>query len=162
MSHKKSTTEELLDNELPLKFVEVDEEQSKFVFSNRKAMTDSQAQLGIISVVLGTVRSLKPYGALIDIGEINGLSASFMFQILLWFFNLVMVLSHNRERGHFYKELEPIPGDMIRNSTLVFGRQRIAQAEAMACADMLRFQHENGLTLNLDRILGPFTADLPI
>lgn len=36
-------------------------------------MADSQAQLGIGSVVLGTVQSLKPYGAFIDIGGINGL-----------------------------------------------------------------------------------------
>lgn len=72
-SFQKSTGEELLDKELPLKFVEVDEEQSRLVLSNRKAMADSQAQLGIGSVVTGTVESLKPYGAFIDIGGINGL-----------------------------------------------------------------------------------------
>lgn len=71
--NQKSTAEELIDKELPLKFVEVDEEQSRLVLSNRKAMADSQAQLGIGSVVLGTVQSLKPYGAFIDIGGINGL-----------------------------------------------------------------------------------------
>ncbi|CAN6467244.1 unnamed protein product [Victoria cruziana] len=69
----KATAEELLDKELPLKFVEVDEEQSRLVLSNRKAMADNQAQLGIGSVVIGTVQSLKPYGAFIDIGGINGL-----------------------------------------------------------------------------------------
>lgn len=73
MLHQKSTAEELLEKELPLKFVEVDEEQSRLVLSNRKAMADSQAQLGIGSVVVGTVQSLKPYGAFIDIGGINGL-----------------------------------------------------------------------------------------
>lgn len=56
-----------------MKFVEVDEEQSRLVLSNRKAMADSQAQLGIGSVVTGSVQSLKPYGAFIDIGGINGL-----------------------------------------------------------------------------------------
>lgn len=70
---QKSAAEELIDKELPLKFVEVDEEQSRLVLSNRKAMADSQAQLGIGSVVVGTVQSLKPYGAFIDIGGINGL-----------------------------------------------------------------------------------------
>lgn len=70
---QKTTAEELLGKELPLKFVEVDEEQGRLVLSNRKAMADSQAQLGIGSVVLGTVESLKPYGAFIDIGGINGL-----------------------------------------------------------------------------------------
>ncbi|KAG2726798.1 hypothetical protein I3843_01G124900 [Carya illinoinensis] len=121
----KSTAEELLNKELPLKFVEVDEEQSRLVLSNRKAMADSQAQLGIGSVVIGTVQSLKPYGAFID---------------------------------------------MIRNPKLVFEkaeemaqtfRQRIAQAEAMARADMLRFQPQSGLTLGSDGILGPLTSDLP-
>jgi hypothetical protein len=36
-------------------------------------MEDSQAQLGIGSVGLGTIESMKPYGAFIDIGGINGL-----------------------------------------------------------------------------------------
>ncbi|KAH1088289.1 hypothetical protein GLYMA_07G235700v4 [Glycine max] len=68
-----SNVEELLDKELPLKFVEVDEEQSRLVLSNRKAVAGNQAQLGIGSVVTGSVQSLKPYGAFIDIGGINGL-----------------------------------------------------------------------------------------
>ncbi|KAJ0691456.1 hypothetical protein HanOQP8_Chr11g0429071 [Helianthus annuus] len=84
-----------------------------------------------------------------------------------------MILSHDRERGRVSlstKKLEPTPGDMIRNPKLVFEkaeemaqtfRQRIAQAEAMARADMLRFQPESGLTLNSDGILGPLTTDLP-
>lgn len=53
--------------------MEVVEEQSRLVLSNRKAMAESQAQLGIGSVVLGSVQSLKPYGAFVDIGGISGL-----------------------------------------------------------------------------------------
>lgn len=53
--------------------MEVDEEQSRLVLSNRKAMAESQVQLGIGSVVLGSVQSLKPYGAFVDIGGISGL-----------------------------------------------------------------------------------------
>ncbi|KAG4929443.1 hypothetical protein AAZX31_17G036700 [Glycine max] len=178
-----SNVEELLDKELPLKFVEVDEEQSRLVLSNRKAVAGNQAQLGIGSVVTGSVQSLKPYGAFIDIGGINGLlhvsqishdrvtDISTVLQpgdILK-----VMILSHDRERGRVSlstKKLEPTPGDMIRNPKLVFEkaeemaqtfRQRIAQAEAMARADMLRFQPESGLTISGDGILGPFTSDLP-
>ncbi|KAA8531177.1 hypothetical protein F0562_005909 [Nyssa sinensis] len=179
----KSTAEELLDKELLLKFVEVDEEQSRLVLSNRKAMADSQAQLGIGSVVTGTVQSLKPYGAFIDIGGINGLlhvsqishdRVSDIATVLQPGDTLkVMILSHDRERGRVSlstKKLEPTPGDMIRNPKLVFEkaeemaqtfRQRIAQAEAMARADMLRFQPESGLTLNSDGILGPLTTSLP-
>nr|ABF95618.1 30S ribosomal protein S1, chloroplast precursor, putative, expressed [Oryza sativa Japonica Group] len=157
----KSTAEELLDKELPLKFVEVDEEQGRLVLSNRKAMADSQAQLGIGSVVLGTVESLKPYGAFIDIVLQPGDTLK------------VMILSHDRERGRVSlstKKLEPTPGDMIRNPKLVFEkademaqifRQRIAQAEAMARADMLRFQPESGLTLSSEGILGPLSSDTP-
>ncbi|XP_021808847.1 30S ribosomal protein S1, chloroplastic [Prunus avium] len=180
----KSTAEELLDKEIPLKFVEVDEEQSRLVLSNRKAMADNQAQLGIGSVVLGTVQSLKPYGAFIDIGGINGLlhvsqishdRVSDIATVLQPGDTLkVMILSHDRERGRVSlstKKLEPTPGDMIRNPKLVFEkaeemaqtfRQRIAQAEAMARADMLRFQPESGLTLSSDGILGPLTSDLPV
>ncbi|XP_021751956.1 30S ribosomal protein S1, chloroplastic [Chenopodium quinoa] len=179
----KSTAEELLEKEIPLKFVEVDEEQSRLVMSNRKAMADSQAQLGIGSVVTGTVQSLKPYGAFIDIGGINGLlhvsqishdRVSDIATVLQPGDTLkVMILSHDRERGRVSlstKKLEPTPGDMIRNPKLVFEkaeemaqtfRQRIAQAEAMARADMLRFQPESGLTLSSDGILGPLTSDLP-
>ncbi|XP_030975539.1 30S ribosomal protein S1, chloroplastic [Quercus robur] len=179
----KSTAEDLIERELPLKFVEVDEEQSRLVLSNRKAMADSQAQLGIGSVVIGTVQSLKPYGAFIDIGGINGLlhvsqishdRVSDIATVLQPGDTLkVMILSHDRERGRVSlstKKLEPTPGDMIRNPKLVFEkaeemaqtfRQRIAQAEAMARADMLRFQPESGLTLSSDGILGPLTSDLP-
>ncbi|XP_010546947.1 PREDICTED: 30S ribosomal protein S1, chloroplastic [Tarenaya hassleriana] len=179
----KATAEELLEKELPLKFVEVDEEQSRLVLSNRKAVADSQAQLGIGSVVLGTVQSLKPYGAFIDIGGINGLlhvsqishdRVSDIATVLQPGDTLkVMILSHDRERGRVSlstKKLEPTPGDMIRNPKLVFEkaeemaqtfRQRIAQAEAMARADMLRFQPESGLTLSSEGILGQLGSDLP-
>ncbi|KAG8370578.1 hypothetical protein BUALT_Bualt14G0131700 [Buddleja alternifolia] len=179
----KSPAEELLEKEIPLKFVEVDEEQTRLVLSNRKAMADSQARLGIGSVVIGTVQSLKPYGAFIDIGGINGLlhvsqishdRVSDIATVLQPGDTLkVMILSHDRERGRVSlstKKLEPTPGDMIRNPKLVFEkaeemaqtfRQRIAQAEAMARADMLRFQPESGLTLSSEGILGPLTSELP-
>ncbi|XP_065863874.1 small ribosomal subunit protein bS1c [Euphorbia lathyris] len=179
----KTSAEELLDKEIPLKFVDVDEEQSRLVLSNRKAMADSQAQLGIGSVVIGTVQSLKPYGAFIDIGGINGLlhvsqishdRVSDIATVLQPGDTLkVMILSHDRERGRVSlstKKLEPTPGDMIRNPKLVFEkaeemaqtfRQRIAQAEAMARADMLRFQPESGLTLSSEGILGPLSSDMP-
>ncbi|CAH9120430.1 unnamed protein product [Cuscuta epithymum] len=180
----KSTAEELLEKELPLKFVEVDEEESRLILSNRKAMADNQTQLGIGSVVVGTVQSLKPYGAFIDIGGINGLlhvsqishdRVADIETVLQPGDTLkVMILSHDRDRGRVSlstKKLEPTPGDMIRNPTLVFEkaeemaqtfRQRIAQAEAMARADMLRFQPESGLTLSPDGILGPLSSDLPV
>ncbi|XP_061370464.1 small ribosomal subunit protein bS1c-like [Gastrolobium bilobum] len=183
ISATKSNGEELLEKEIPLKFVEVDEEQSRLILSHRKAVADSQGQLGIGSVVTGTVQSLKPYGAFIDIGGISGLlhvsqishdRITDIATVLQPGDTLkVMILSHDRERGRVSlstKKLEPTPGDMIRNPDLVFEkaeemaqtfRQRIAQAEAMARADMLRFQPESGLTLSSDGILGPLGSDLP-
>ncbi|KAF3322645.1 30S ribosomal protein S1, chloroplast precursor [Carex littledalei] len=181
ISMKEADIEDLIDLELPLKIVEVDQEQTRLVLSQRKAMADSQAQLGIGSVVLGTVESIKPYGAFIDIGGINGLlhvsqishdRVTDVATVLQPGDSLkVMVLSHDRERGRVSlstKKLEPTPGDMIRNPNIVFEkademaqifRQRIAQAEAMARADMLRFQPESGLGLSSDGILGPLSDD---
>ena len=65
--------EELVDKELPLKFLEVDEERTRLVLSNRKAVAENQSVFGIGSVVVGTVQSVKPYGAFIDIGGVSGL-----------------------------------------------------------------------------------------
>ncbi|TKY72454.1 30S ribosomal protein S1 [Spatholobus suberectus] len=179
----KLTGEELLEKEIPFKFVEVDEEQSRLVLSHRKAVAENQGQLGIGSVVTGSVQSIKPYGAFIDIGGISGLlhvsqiSHDRITDIATVLqpgdILKVMILSHDRGRGRVSlstKKLEPTPGDMIRNPKLVFEkaeemaqtfRQRIAQAEAMARADMLRFQPESGLTLSSDGILGPLASDLP-
>ncbi|KAL8100457.1 hypothetical protein AgCh_032644 [Apium graveolens] len=156
---------ELIEKEIPLKFVEVDEEQSKLVLSNCKAVADSQTQLEIGSVVTGSVQSLKPYGAMIDIGGISGLlhvsqiSHNLVSDLAIVLqpgdILKVMILSHDRERGRVSlstKKLEPSPGDMIRNPKLVFEkaeemahafRERIAQAEAMARADVLRLQPED-------------------
>lgn len=71
--YQKSTAEELLNKELRLKFVEVDEKLSRLILSNCKAIANSKVEQRIGSVVTGTVQILKPYGAFIDIGGINGL-----------------------------------------------------------------------------------------
>uniref|UniRef100_A0A0C9RQQ1 TSA: Wollemia nobilis Ref_Wollemi_Transcript_1497_1617 transcribed RNA sequence n=1 Tax=Wollemia nobilis TaxID=56998 RepID=A0A0C9RQQ1_9CONI len=170
-----SNMEDLVDVEIPLKFMEVDEEQTRLVLSQRKAAADSQAPLAIGTVVVGTVQTIKPYGAFIDLGGLNGLlhvsqishdRVTDVGTILQPGDTLkVMILSHDRERGRVSlstKKLEPTPGDMIRNPKLVYEkademaqtfRQRIAQAEAMARADMLRFQQEVGLGLSSDGVL---------
>ncbi|KAE8714245.1 30S ribosomal protein S1 [Hibiscus syriacus] len=137
----------------PFEVVEVDEEQSRLVFSNRKAMANSQAQLGIGSVVLGAVHRLKPYGAFIDIGGINGLlhitSVNKRLPRNKITGNVVFCVCERGRVSLSTKKLEPTPGEMICNPTLVYEkaeemaqtfRQRIAQAEAMARADILRFQ----------------------
>ncbi|KAH7678567.1 Ribosomal protein S1 protein [Dioscorea alata] len=163
----KASAEELMNKELLLKFMEVDQEQSKLVLSNCKAIASSQVQYGIGSVVTGTIQNVKPYGAFVDIGGISGLlhvsqishdHISDISKVLQPGDTLkVMVLSHDRERNRLSlstKKLEPTPGDMIRNPKLVFEKademaqlftRRIAQAEAMAREDMLRYQAEEVL-----------------
>ncbi|GJZ06427.1 30S ribosomal protein S1, chloroplastic [Tanacetum coccineum] len=128
-----SSVKELLDKHLSFKFMEVDEEQSKLVMSNRKAMVDSQVQLGIELVVTGFVQSLKQYGAFIDIGGMIGIlrvsqishdRVSDIATVLQPNDTLkVMTLSHDRERGRVSlstKKLKSAPGDMICNPKLVF------------------------------------------
>ena len=66
--------DELMGKELALKFLEVDEERTRLVMSNRRAMAERQLQsFNIGDVVVGTVQAVKPYGAFVDIGGVNGL-----------------------------------------------------------------------------------------
>lgn len=54
--------------------MEVDEERTRLVLSNRRAVAAAQAQgLHVGDVVLGRVQSLKPYGAFIEMGGVSGL-----------------------------------------------------------------------------------------
>ncbi|CAM6091908.1 unnamed protein product [Calypogeia fissa] len=161
--------EDMVDKELPLKFIEVDEERTRLVLSNRKALAASQLGVGIGSVVIGTVQSVKPYGAFVDIGGTSGLLhiSQISHDRITTVENVlqpgdklkVMILSQDRDRGRISlstKKLEPTPGDMLRNPALVYEkademaktfRQRVAQAEAAARAEELRLQKEGGFGL---------------
>ncbi|KAL3680055.1 hypothetical protein R1sor_023011 [Riccia sorocarpa] len=161
--------EDMLDKELPLKFIEVDEERTRLVLSNRKALAATQTGVEIGSVVVGTVQSVKPYGAFVDIGGTSGLLhiSQISHDRITTVENVlqpgdklkVMVLSQDRDRGRISlstKKLEPTPGDMLRNPALVYEmademaktfRQRVAQAEAAARAEELRLQKEGGFGL---------------
>lgn len=160
------TPEELLDKVIPLKFMEVDEEQTRLVLSNRKALVENQTSLSIGSVVEGVVQSVKPYGAFIDIGGVSGLLhiSQISHDRITDVGNVlqpgdklkVMILTQDRERGRISlstKKLEPTPGDMLRNPSLVYEsaeemaqafRQRVAQAEAAARAEEMRMNQEGG------------------
>jgi small subunit ribosomal protein S1 len=65
--------EELVDKEIPFKILEANEEQMRLILSNKKAVAENQSSYTIGSVVEGTVQSVKPYGAFIDIGTVVGL-----------------------------------------------------------------------------------------
>ncbi|CAI5474160.1 unnamed protein product [Closterium sp. Yama58-4] len=170
----RAAKEDLVGTRIPLKFLEVDEERTRLVLSNRRAVAASHAQsLQVGDVVVGRVQSLKPYGAFVEIGGVNGLlhisqishdRVTNVESVLAEGDQLkVMVLSFDSERGRVSlstKKLEPTPGDMLRNPQLVFDKaeemaatfkERVAAAEAAARAEEARLQQEG---FGLDATLG--------
>eukprot|EP00270_Netrium_digitus_P021753 TRINITY_DN950_c0_g1_i1.p1 TRINITY_DN950_c0_g1~~TRINITY_DN950_c0_g1_i1.p1 ORF type:complete len:445 (+),score=125.47 TRINITY_DN950_c0_g1_i1:61-1335(+) len=165
--------EDLPGRVLPLKFLEVDEERTRLVLSNRRAMAESSAAatFNVGDVVIGRVQSVKPYGAFVDVGGVNGLlhisqishdRVTNVETVLSEGDQLkVMILSHDRDRGRLSlstKKLEPTPGDMLRNPQLVYEkademaktfRERVALAEAAARAEEERLRQQ-GLSFGLD------------
>lgn len=64
----------MVGQEIPLKFLEVDQAKNRLVVSNRRAVVETQMRdLNPGEVVTGVVRGIKPYGAFIDIGGVSGL-----------------------------------------------------------------------------------------
>jgi len=133
--------EDLVGEELPLKFLEVDEERNRLVLSHPRALVERKMNgLQVGEVVLGTVRGLKPYGAFIDIGGVSGLLhiseiSHDHIDTPHSVFNVnddikVMIIDLDAERGRISlstKQLEPEPGDMVKNPDLVYEK-----AEEMA------------------------------
>ncbi|NEP19740.1 MAG: 30S ribosomal protein S1 [Leptolyngbya sp. SIO4C1] len=133
--------EDLVGEALPLKFLEVDEERNRLVLSHRRALVERKMNgLQVGEVVIGTVRGLKPYGAFIDIGGVSGLLhiseiSHDHIDAPNSVFNVndeikVMIIDLDAERGRISlstKQLEPEPGDMVKNPDLVFEK-----AEEMA------------------------------
>jgi len=133
--------EELVEEVLPLKFLEVDEERNRLVLSHRRALVERKMnRLEVGEVVVGNVRGIKPYGAFIDIGGVSGLlhiseisheHIETSHAVLNVGDQLkVMIIDLDAERGRISlstKALEPEPGDMLTNPQKVFDR-----AEEMA------------------------------
>jgi small subunit ribosomal protein S1 len=133
--------EDLVGEDLPLKFLEVDEERNRLVLSHRRALVERKMnRLEVGEVVIGTVRGLKPYGAFIDIGGVSGLLhiseiSHDHIDTPHSVFNVndeikVMIIDLDAERGRISlttKHLEPEPGDMVTNPDLVYEK-----AEEMA------------------------------
>jgi small subunit ribosomal protein S1 len=133
--------EDLLGEDLPLKFLEVDEERNRLVLSHRRALVESKMNgLEVGQVVIGSVRGIKPYGAFIDIGGVSGLlhiseishdhidTPSSVFEVNDEL--KVMILDLDAERGRISlstKQLEPEAGAMLKNRELVYEK-----AEEMA------------------------------
>jgi small subunit ribosomal protein S1 len=133
--------EDLVSEELQLKFLEVDEDRNRLVLSHRRALVERKMnRLEVGEVVIGSVRGIKPYGAFIDIGGVSGLLhiseiSHDHIDTPHSVFNVndevkVMIIDLDAERGRISlstKQLEPEPGDMINNRDLVYDK-----AEEMA------------------------------
>ena len=133
--------EDLVGEQLPLKFLEVDEERNRLVLSHRRALVERKMNgLEVGQVVIGSVRGIKPYGAFIDIGGVSGLlhiseishdnidTPHSVFGVNDEL--KVMIIDLDAERGRISlstKHLEPEAGDMLKNRDLVFEK-----AEEMA------------------------------
>ena len=133
--------EDLVGEDLPLKFLEVDEERNRLVLSHRRALVERKMNgLEVGQVVKGSVRGIKPYGAFIDIGGVSGLlhiseishdhidTPHSVFGVNDEL--KVMIIDLDAERGRISlstKQLEPEPGDMLKNREIVFEK-----AEEMA------------------------------
>ena len=130
----KMATEDLIGQKLPLKFLEVNQENNKLVVSNRKAVVETQmADLSRGDLVEGIVQALKPYGAFIEVGGMSGLlhisQISYdriedLEQVLQPGMAVkCMIIDHDKVNGRIAlstKTLEPSPGDMLRDSAKVF------------------------------------------
>ncbi|MFN3927436.1 MAG: S1 RNA-binding domain-containing protein [Pseudanabaenaceae cyanobacterium] len=137
----RKTKEDLLEEELPLKFLEVDEERNRLVLSHRRALVERKMnKLEVGEVVTGVVRGIKPYGAFIDIGGVSGLLhiseiSHEHIETPSSVFNVndelkVMIIDLDAERGRISlstKQLEAEPGDMLRDPQKVYaGAEEIA------------------------------------
>lgn len=133
--------EDLVGQDLPLKFLEVDEDRNRLVLSHRRALVERKMNgLEVGQVVIGSVRGIKPYGAFIDIGGVSGLLhiseiSHDHIDTPHSVFNVndelkVMIIDLDAERGRISlstKQLEPEPGDMLKNRASV-----LEKAEEMA------------------------------
>jgi small subunit ribosomal protein S1 len=137
----KDPKDDLVGKDLPMKFLEVDEERNRLVLSHRRALVETKMNgLEVGQVVIGSVRGIKPYGAFIDIGGVSGLlhiseishdhidTPHSVFDVNDEI--KVMIIDLDAEKGRISlssKQLEPEAGDMLKNRELVFEK-----AEEMA------------------------------
>ncbi len=148
--------EELVGEELPLKFLEVDEERNRLVLSHRRALVERKInRLAIGEVVIGIVRGIKPYGAFIDIGRVSGLLhisevSHEHIDTLEGVLNIndeikVLIIDLDATRGRISlstKQLEPEPGDMLTNPQIVYER---AEEIAAQYREMLQNQAQTSI-----------------
>lgn len=159
----KDTKEDLVGQDLPLKFLEVDEERNRLVLSHRRALVERKMNgLEVGQVVIGSVRGIKPYGAFIDIGGVSGLLhiseiSHDHIDTPHSVFNVndelkVMIIDLDAERGRISlstKQLEPEAGDMLKNRDLVFEK---AEEMAQKYKEKLLAGDSEEANINLDSV----------
>jgi small subunit ribosomal protein S1 len=126
--------ESLIGQVLKLKFLEVNQENGKLVVSNRKAIVEQQmADLSRGDLVEGIVKALKPYGAFVEVGGMSGLLhiSQISYDRIDDLEKVLqpgmavkcMIIDHDKVNGRIAlstKTLEPEPGDMLKNSQMVY------------------------------------------
>jgi len=148
--------EDLVGEELPLKFLEVDEDRNRLVLSHRRALVERKMnRLEVGEVVEGTVRGIKPYGAFIDIGGVSGLLhiseiSHDHIDTPHSVFNVndlvkVMIIDLDAERGRISlstKQLEPEPGDILKDRQQVYD---MADEMAARYREQMRAKQQGGV-----------------
>jgi len=155
--HPRYTQTDLIGQVLPVKYIDVDQDRQRLVFSNKKALAAVEGATDVDSlkvgdVVSGTVQSVKPYGCFVELNGLAGLlhvsqisnervtSPEGLFTIGEQI--KCMVLAVDKDKGRVSlstKKLEPSAGDMLRDRKLVYDKademarlfkERVAAAEA--------------------------------
>jgi small subunit ribosomal protein S1 len=155
--------EEMMGKMVKVKILTADPEGGRLVFTSRvnnkydKDGSRKKMTYNVGDVLLGTVQSVQPYGAFVEVQGASGLlhisqisqeRVNTMDGVLAVGDKIkVMVLYQEKDNGKLSlttKKLEPTPGDMLRNPKKVFERAeemaaafrtRVAVAEAEAAAD---------------------------
>lgn len=127
-------SEDLIGQTLPLKFLEVNQDDNKLVVSNRRAVVEQQmSDLSRGDIINGVVKALKPYGAFVEVGGMSGLLhiSQISYDRIENLEKVMqpgmqvkcMIIDHDKVNGRIAlstKTLEPEPGDMLRDSAKVF------------------------------------------
>mmetsp|Transcript_19695 Transcript_19695/g.30892 ORF Transcript_19695/g.30892 Transcript_19695/m.30892 type:complete len:392 (+) Transcript_19695:68-1243(+) len=144
-------SEESIGQSLRLKFLEVNAETGKLVVSNRRAVLEEEMkELSRGDVVDGVVKTLKPYGAFVDIFGMSGLLHISQISydriddleavLTVGQKMKVMIIDHDKVNGRIAlstKTLEPEPGDMLKDPAKV-----MAMAEETAAKYHERMEAE--------------------
>merc|ERR1711884_809860 len=127
-------SEDIIGQTLPLKFLEVNQDDNKLVVSNRRAVVEQQmSDLSRGDIINGIVKALKPYGAFVEVGGMSGLLhiSQISYDRIENLENVMqpgmqvkcMIIDHDKVNGRIAlstKTLEPEPGDMLKDSAKVF------------------------------------------